>query len=170
MRRLISVSDPFTLDVIAASLDAAATEMFEVLRKTAMSPIIYEVLDVGTGITNAEGELVSSGAGIPSFIGVLDKSVKAILDTKAGQIDDGDVFVVNDPNHGGVSHLNDVVIARPVFFAGELIAWAASMAHWGDIGGRTPGSMATDTTEIIAEGFRLPVICLLYTSPSPRDS
>ncbi len=152
--------DPFTLDVIAASLDAAATEMFEVLRKTAMSPIIYEVLDVGTGITNASGELVSSGAGIPSFIGVLDKSVKAILDAVAGQIKEGDVFVVNDPNHGGVSHLNDVVIARPVFFAEELIAWAASMAHWGDIGGRTPGSMATDTTEIIAEGLRLPVIKL----------
>lgn len=53
--------DPFTRDVIAASLDAAATEMFDVLRKTAMSPIIYEVLDVGTGVTDADGELVSSG-------------------------------------------------------------------------------------------------------------
>ncbi|WP_371171636.1 hydantoinase B/oxoprolinase family protein [Aliiroseovarius sp. 2305UL8-7] len=57
-------------------LDAAAVEMFEVLRKTAMSPIIYEVLDVGTGVLYTDGELVSSGAGIPSFIGVLDKSVK----------------------------------------------------------------------------------------------
>ena len=110
------MTDAFTLDVIAAGLDAAATEMFEVLRKTAMSPIIYEVLDVGTGITNARGELVSSGAGIPSFIGVLDKSVKAIIEAKTGQIDDGDIFVVNDPNYGGVSHLNDVVVARPVFF------------------------------------------------------
>jgi N-methylhydantoinase B len=154
------VTDAFTLDVIAAGLDAAATEMFEVLRKTAMSPIIYEVLDVGTGITNARGELVSSGAGIPSFIGVLDKSVKAIIEAKTGQIDDGDIFVVNDPNYGGVSHLNDVVVARPVFFDDELVAWAASMAHWGDIGGKTPGSMATDTTEVVAEGLRLPVIKL----------
>ena len=72
------MTDQFTLDVLAAGLDSAATEMFEVLRKTAMSPIIYEVLDVGTGITDAKGDLVSSGAGIPSFIGVLDKSVKAI--------------------------------------------------------------------------------------------
>ncbi|MEM7258145.1 MAG: hydantoinase B/oxoprolinase family protein, partial [Pseudomonadota bacterium] len=163
------MADSFTLHVIAASLDAAATEMFEVLRKTAMSPIIYEVLDVGTGITNARGELVSSGAGIPSFIGVLDKSVKAIIDTKAGQIDNGDIFLLNDPNHGAVSHLNDVVIARPVFFAGELVAWAASMAHWGDIGGKTPGSMATDTTEIIAEGLRLPVV-KLFEKGTPNQA
>lgn len=154
------MSDPFTLDVIAASLDAAATEMFEVLRKTAMSPIIYEVLDVGTGITDAEGRLVSSGAGIPSFIGVLDKSVKAIIDAQKDSVHDGDIFIVNDPNFGGVSHLNDVVVARPVFFAGVLVAWAASMAHWGDIGGKTPGSMATDTTELVAEGLRLPVVKL----------
>ena len=69
------MSDPFTLSVIQAGLDTAADEMFEVLRKTAMSPIIYEVLDVGTGVTDATGALVSSGAGIPSFVGVLDKAV-----------------------------------------------------------------------------------------------
>ena len=56
--------DVFTLSVIQSGLNAAAEEMFEVLKKTAMSPIIYEVLDVGTGVTDAEGNLVSSGAGI----------------------------------------------------------------------------------------------------------
>ena len=63
------MSDPFTHAVVESALESAADEMFEVLRKTAMSPIIYEVLDVGTGITDAEGSLVSSGAGIPSFVG-----------------------------------------------------------------------------------------------------
>lgn len=154
------MADPFTLSVIEAALDAAAEEMFEVLRKTAMSPIIYEVLDVGTGITDAEGELVSSGAGIPSFVGVLDKSVKAILAREGGRIAEGDVFLTNDPNFGGVTHLNDVVVAEPVFFEGECVAWAASIAHWGDIGGRTPGSMAVDVTAIVAEGLRLPIVKL----------
>jgi len=152
--------DIFTRDVIDASLDAAATEMFEVLRKSAMSPIIYEVLDVGTGITDANGALVSSGAGIPSFIGVLDKSVKAILERVEHPPEEGDVFITNDPNHGGVTHLNDVVVAEPVFYEGCCVAWVASIAHWGDIGGRTPGSMATDTTEIVAEGLRLPIVRL----------
>ncbi len=153
-------SDPFARSVIQAGLGAAAEEMFAVLRKTAMSPIIYEVLDVGTGVTDAEGNLVGSGAGIPTFIGVLDKSVKAILERHGDGIREGDVFVTNDPNYGGVTHLNDVVIAKPAFFEGERVAWTASIAHWGDIGGRSPGSMATDVTEIVAEGLRLPAVRL----------
>ncbi|WP_299948326.1 hydantoinase B/oxoprolinase family protein [uncultured Ruegeria sp.] len=154
------MSDPFTSSVLQSGLDAAAEEMFEVLRKSAMSPIIYEVLDVGTGVTDADGELVSSGAGIPSFIGVLDKTVKAILSKEGDNIAEGDVFVTNDPNTGGVTHLNDVVVAEPVFHYGIRVAWVASIAHWGDIGGKTPGSMAADATEIFAEGLRLPVVRL----------
>ncbi len=153
--------DPITATVIQASLVAAADEMFAVLKKTAMSPIIYEVLDVGTGITDAHGELVSSGAGIPTFVGVLDKAVKRIIDLNgAGAIRDGDVFVTNDPYYGGVTHLNDVVIALPVFAHGELVAWTASIAHWNDVGGRTPGSMAVDVSEIFQEGLRLPAVRL----------
>ncbi|MEO9819662.1 MAG: hydantoinase B/oxoprolinase family protein [Paracoccaceae bacterium] len=154
------MADRFTLDVISQVLDAAAIEMFEVLRKTAMSPIIYEVLDVGTGVLDCDGQLVSSGAGIPSFIGVLDKSVKAIIAKLGDTIVEGDVYLTNDPNYGGVTHLNDVVVAQPVFWDGMRVAWVASIAHWGDIGGRTPGSMSTKTTEIIAEGLRLPIVRL----------
>src|SRR5690606_22015893 len=153
--------DPFTAQVIQASLVAAADEMFAVLKKTAMSPIIYEVLDVGTGITDAQGELVSSGAGIPTFVGVLDKAVKRIIELNGIEnIHDGDLFVTNDPYFGGVTHLNDVVVALPVFAEGELVAWAASIAHWNDVGGKTPGSMAVDVTEIFQEGLRLPAVRL----------
>ncbi|MBO6602327.1 MAG: hydantoinase B/oxoprolinase family protein [Roseicyclus sp.] len=152
--------DTFTLSVVQAALESAAEEMFEVLRKTAMSPIIYEVLDVGTGITDAEGALVSSGAGIPSFVGVLDKTVTAILAQEGATVAPGDVYLTNDPNHGGVTHLNDVVVAEPVFVGADCVAWVASIAHWGDIGGRTPGSMATDVTDIVAEGLRLPILRL----------
>ncbi len=153
--------DPFTLSVIQAGLNSAAEEMFAILRKTAMSPIIYEVLDVGTGVTDALGNLVSSGAGIPTFVGVLDKAVQVIVARHSDTICDGDVFITNDPNHGGVTHLNDVVIAKPVFFGGVCVAWTASIAHWGDIGGKVPGSMATDVTEIFAEGLRLPAVRLI---------
>lgn len=154
------MADRFTSDVIAAGLDSAAAEMFDVLRKTAMSPIIYEVLDVGTGITDAEGALVSSGAGIPSFIGVLDKSINAIRNKLGDTISENDIYLTNDPNFGGVTHLSDIVVAEPVFWQNECVAWVASIAHWSDVGGRTPGSMSTDTTEIIAEGLRLPIVRL----------
>ena len=152
--------DPFTLSVIQAGLENAAEEMFAVLRKTAMSPIIYEVLDVGTGITDAQGRLISSGAGIPTFVGVLDKAVQVIVERFQDTLREGDIFITNDPNSGGVTHLNDVVVAKPVFFESQCVAFTASIAHWGDIGGKVPGTMATDVTEIFAEGLRLPPVKL----------
>jgi N-methylhydantoinase B len=153
--------DPITLEIIESSVTAASDEMFAALRKTAMSAIIYEVLDMGTGITDGEGNLASSGAGIPSFVGVLDKAVKRILELHAAEdIAPGDIFVTNDPTFGGVTHLNDVVLALPVFADGELIAWTANIAHWNDIGGMVPGSVSTEAREIFQEGLRLPAIRL----------
>ncbi len=153
-------SDPITLEIIQNALQAAADEMFAAMRKTAMSSIIYEVLDMGTGITDADGRLASSGAGIPAFVGVLDKSVKFIL-SKHDKIHPGDVFITNDPWHGGVTHLNDLVLAMPVFSGGKLIAWTANIAHNSDVGGMAPGSLSGEATEIFQEGLRLPAIKLI---------
>lgn len=156
-------NDPITLEIIQNSLQAAADEMFEAMRKTAMSSIIYEVLDMGTGITDAQGRIASSGAGIPAFIGVLDKSVQVLLEkfSAADDIKPGDVFITNDPYHGGVTHLNDLVLAMPVFSAGELIAWTANIAHNSDVGGMAPGSLSGEATEIFQEGLRLPAVKLI---------
>jgi N-methylhydantoinase B len=131
--------------------------MFAALRKTAMSAIIYEVLDAGTAVTAGNGDLASSGAGIPSFVGVLDKAVKRILELNP-EPKPGDVFATNDPFYGGVTHLNDVVLAMPVFVEGRLVAWTAAIAHWNDVGGMAPGSISADTTEIFQEGLRLPAV------------
>ena len=155
-------NDPITLEIIQNSLQAAADEMFAAMRKTAMSSIIYEVLDMGTGITDAEGRLASSGAGIPAFVGVLDKSVQAILRKFAVEtIRPGDVFITNDPYYGGVTHLNDLVLTMPVFADGRLIAWTANIAHNSDVGGMAPGSLSGDATEIFQEGLRLPGVKLV---------
>jgi N-methylhydantoinase B len=153
-------TDPVTIEIVQASLQAISDEMFAALRKTAMSAIIYEVLDAGTAITDGAGNLVSSGAGIPTFVAVLDKAVKRIVELNAADIGPGDVFVTNDPFHGGVTHLNDVVLAMPVFVDGELAAWTANVAHWNDVGGMAPGSVSTDAREIFQEGLRLPAVKL----------
>ena len=76
----VSKFDPITLEIIQNSLQAISDEMFAAMRKTAMSAIIYEVLDMGTGITDGVGNLAASGAGIPAFVGVLDKAVQKILE------------------------------------------------------------------------------------------
>jgi N-methylhydantoinase B len=155
-------ADPVTLEIIQSSLEAISDEMFAAFRKTAMSPIIYEVLDMGTGITDAEGNIASSGAGIPAFVGVLDKAVKRVIECNAGEeVRPGDIFATNDPLYGGVTHLNDVVLAMPVFAGEELVAWTANIAHWNDVGGMIPGSISNEATEIFQEGLRLPAVKLV---------
>jgi len=156
-------NDPITLEIIQNSLQATADEMFAAMRKTAMSSIIYEVLDMGTGILDAKGQLASSGAGIPGFVGVLDKSVKFLVEKfdKLGDVEPGDVFITNDPYYGGVTHLNDLVVAMPVFAGDKLIAWTANIAHNSDVGGKSPGSLSADATEIFQEGLRLPGVKMI---------
>ena len=122
-----------------------------------MSAIIYEVLDCGTGITDRNGDLAGSGAGIPAFVGVLDKTVKKVLSKfdKPGDIEPGDIFMTNDPYNGGVTHLNDVILVMPVFAGPDIVAWTANIAHWNDVGGMVPGSMSTNAKEIFQEGMIL---------------
>jgi len=162
-------NDPITLEIIQNSIQAAADEMFAAMRKTAMSSIIYEVLDMGTGITDAKGRLASSGAGIPAFIGVLDKSVQFIVEKFGEDIKSGDVFITNDPWHGGVTHLNDLVLAMPVFAEEQLIGWTANIAHNSDVGGMAPGSLSGEATEIFQEGLRLPAVKLIRESETDQS-
>jgi len=155
-------SDPFTLEIIQSALQAICDEMFMTLRRTAMSSIIYENLDFGVAVTDAEGRLACQGSGLPGFIGMLDSGVKHAIAKFGwqGLIRPGDMFMTNDPYAGGVSHLNDVVLVLPVFSDGEIVAWMANKAHWSDIGGMNPGSLTTSSKEIFQEGLQLPEVHL----------
>ncbi len=151
--------DPVTFDIIQNALEAVADEMFVAQRKTSMSAIIYEVLDLSTSVLDKHGEIAASGAGIPAFIGVLDKAIAGILKKfKLEDIRPGDMFASNDPYFGGVTHLNDMVLAAPVFHDDRLVAWVANIAHWNDVGGNVPGSMSSEATEIFQEGVRIPAV------------
>ena len=158
----LTAADQITLEIIQEGLQATSDEMFAAYRKTAMSAIIYEVLDMGTGITDAAGSLAASGAGIPAFVGVLDKAVARVIEVNGiDAVHPGDCFVTNDPYYGGVTHLNDVVLCLPVFAGERLIAWTATIAHFNDVGGMVPGSISGDATQIFQEGLRLPAIKLI---------
>ncbi len=163
------VAEPITFEIIQSSLQATSDEMFAAFRKTAMSAIIYEVLDMGTAITDADGNLASSGAGIPAFVGVLDKAVQRMLELNGDDLAPGDIFVTNDPFYGGVTHLNDIVLCMPVFHGDRLIAWTANIAHWNDVGGMVPGSISNEAVELFQEGLRLPGVKLI-AGGKPIDS
>ena len=152
--------DPITVEIIQSSLTAITDEMFATMRRTAMSSIIYEVLDFGVALMNAEGELSSSGSGIPGFVGMLQPGVEAIMDKfdVKTQVFDGDIFALNIPHRGGVSHVNDVVLIMPVYHSDVLIGWLANKAHWVDLGGAFPGGISPDALDIYQEGLQLPGI------------
>ncbi|WP_319568804.1 hydantoinase B/oxoprolinase family protein [Cohaesibacter marisflavi] len=153
--------DPITFDIIQNAMVAIADEMFVAQRKTSMSAIIYEVLDMSTAVLGPAGDVAATGAGIPAFIGVLDKSVKGLIAKfPLDQIKPGDVFATNDPFYGGVTHLNDMVLAAPIFSNGRIVSWVANIAHYNDVGGNVPGSMSADAEEIFQEGIRIPAVKL----------
>jgi N-methylhydantoinase B len=129
------------------------------MRKCAISTIITEVLDMATGITDSDGRLVSSGMGIPFFVGAVGFAVRGAIQYFADRkepIREGDIIMLNDPYSGGVTHLNDHLILYPIFHAGERVAWCGNIAHWGDIGGHVVGSQDLKATEIYAEGIVIP--------------
>ena len=74
----------------------------------------------------------------------------------AGKMRRGDVFVLNDPYHGG-THLPDVTVITPVFLEGAVQPefYVGSRGHHADIGGTTPGSMPPFSTTIQEEGVQI---------------
>lgn len=149
--------DRFTLDILREAFLAVADEMFVSLQRTSQSPVVYEVLDFGVGLTDAKGELVSQGNGVAGFLGPLGDAVHATLDV-VGDLVSGDVVVTNDPYAGGGTHLSDVAMVRPIFVDDELVAFAAAKAHWTDVGGRDPGSWSSSTISVYQEGLQLPFV------------
>ena len=146
--------DPITTEIIRNAFEAVTTEMKLTLMRTAYNMIIYEALDFTVGLFTAKGETVSIGLGLPMFIRGLSETVKAKL-AKLGpeNMDPGDVLLTNDAYITG-SHLNHMTFSLPIFYEGELVAFAACMAHWPDIGGTLDGM----TTDIYSEGLHLPIV------------
>jgi N-methylhydantoinase B len=152
--------DQFTAEVIKEGLIAIGDEMFIALQRTSMSPIIYEVLDYATGLTDATGELMTQGNGVTGFIGTLSPAVKSVLAKYGDEIRPGDMFMTNVPYEGGGTHLSDVSLLMPIFYDGRVVAFSASKAHWTEVGGMAPGSWTTDSTEIFQEGLQFPCVRL----------
>lgn len=162
--------DPFTLEIIKDSLVAIGDEMFVATQRTSMSTIIYEVLDFATGLTDAQGNLIAQGNGVALFIGMLTYAVRSVLEKfKPGELKPGDILITNDPYTGGGTHLSDVSVIMPIFYDGEIVAFAGNKAHWTEVGGKDAGSWTTDATEVYQEGLQFPCV-KLFEAGEPIQS
>jgi N-methylhydantoinase B len=147
--------DPVTVEIIRNALNAAAEEMGVNLARSSYTPIIYEIKDYSVALFDSECRLLGQAPGLPIFLGALEDAVKVTI-AKYGRenVGEGDVYLVNDSYEVG-SHLNDISLFTPVFFRKKLVGYAASKAHWIDIGAMEP-SQTMASTSIYQEGYRIP--------------
>ena len=115
-----------------------------------------EGLDASAALFSVAGETIAQAAAIPIHLGALEFAAKRLVRAfPPERMADGDAFLLNDPYDGG-THLPDITLAVPVFAERRVVALACTMCHHQDVGGRTPGSVPTDATELYQEGVIIP--------------
>ncbi len=153
-REKTSGVDPVLTEIVRNGVLAVTEEMKTNLRRTAYNMIIYEALDFTVGLFTAEGDTVSIGLGLPSFIRGMANTIRAKLEHFGAKgLEPGDILVTNDAYVTG-SHLNHFTFSLPIFFEGRLCGFACCMAHWQDVGGTLGGI----TTDIYSEGLQVPIM------------
>src|SRR4051812_13862845 len=151
--------DPVTASIIQHGLDAAADQMLVALKRTAFSPIIYDILDGGGAFYDRNFRMLSQIQTLPLFTGSLGLCVESVAThyEERGGLEDGDVIVVNDPFLTG-THQWDVAVIVPGFVDGELVAYAAIKAHHLDVAAMAP--FVTESTDVFQEGTIYPGVKL----------
>ena len=156
------VGDPIEFELFKNALFGIADEMALTVFRTTYSGVLKDNMDYSTALFDGNGVLVAQGLTLPGHLGSMPTAIASVRETFGGAMHPGDVFILNDPFRGGM-HLPDVFIFKPIFCTEDHaspIAWACAVCHHTDVGGRVPGSNASDSTEIYQEGLRIPPLKL----------
>jgi 5-oxoprolinase (ATP-hydrolysing) len=149
-------ADPVLLEVFNNLFMNIAEQMGLQLQNTAYSVNIKERLDFSCALFSAEGHLIANAPHMPVHLGSMGESIQTVIQENRGRMQPGDVFVLNDPYHGG-THLPDITVITPVYLEGhaEPVFYVGSRGHHADVGGLTPGSMPPFSTRIEEEGVQI---------------
>ncbi|WP_108260673.1 hydantoinase B/oxoprolinase family protein [Mangrovicoccus ximenensis] len=154
-----AIADPIAFQLFRHAITGIANEMALTIFRTAYSGVLKNIMDYSTAICDREGRLAAQGLSLPGHLCSIPVALKATLAAMNEPVAEGDVLVMNDPYSGGM-HLPDIFTFKPVFVAGEVVAYACAVCHHTDVGGRVAGSNASDSTEIFQEGIRIPPLKL----------
>ena len=163
--------DSVTADIIRGGFETVCFESATVLGRAASSPIINQSNERNAAIVDAHGRLAMGAVGTPHLTFVNQMETRwGLMNQDRYDWGPGDVFVANDPDHGG-GHLPDYCVYGPVYDeAGELICIQTLQAHQGDTGGKDPGGFTLDATDIFTEGLILPCLKLVHRGELRRDT
>jgi N-methylhydantoinase B len=151
---MTELDDPIAFELFKNAIFSIADEMALTVFRTTYSGVLKDNMDYSTGLADADGKLVAQGLTLPGHLGSVPTALAAIMRHYGNDMRPGDVFIMNDPFDGGM-HLPDIFIFKPLYHEGERLAFAATVCHHTDVGGRVAGSNASDSTEIYAEGLRI---------------
>ena len=146
--------DPVLLEVFNNLFMNIAEQMGLQLQNTAYSVNIKERLDFSCALFDAAGNLIANAPHMPVHLGSMGESIKTVIRENTGSMNPGDVYVLNDPYHGG-THLPDITVITPVYLNDKPTFYVGSRGHHADIGGITPGSMPPFSTRIEEEGVQI---------------
>ena len=146
--------DPIAFELFKNAIFSIADEMALTVVRTTYSGVLKDNMDFSTGFADAEGKLVAQGLTLPGHLGSVPTAMEAVMRHFRDDMGPGDVFIMNDPFDGGM-HLPDIFVFKPLYHEGERLAFACTVCHHTDVGGRVAGSNASDSTEIYAEGLRI---------------
>ncbi len=146
--------DPVLLEVFNNLFMNIAEQMGLQLQNTAYSVNIKERLDFSCALFDARGNLIANAPHMPVHLGSMGESIKTVVRENAATMQPGDVYVLNDPYHGG-THLPDITVITPVYMDGKPTFYVGSRGHHADVGGTTPGSMPPFSTRIEEEGVQI---------------
>ena len=161
--------DPVLLEVFNNLFMNIAEQMGLQLQNTAYSVNIKERLDFSCALFDTAGNLIANAPHMPVHLGSMGESIKTVirraeedLQSGASKMEPGNVYVLNDPYHGG-THLPDITVITPVYLgaATEPTFYVGSRGHHADIGGTTPGSMPPFSTRIEEEGVQINNVLLV---------
>ncbi|MET0889647.1 MAG: hydantoinase B/oxoprolinase family protein, partial [Stenotrophomonas maltophilia] len=140
------------------------------LQNTAVSVNIKERLDFSCALFDATGNLIANAPHIPVHLGSMGDSIRNVIRGNEGRLQPGDVFMLNDPYHGG-THLPDVTVITPVFATdgSRVLFYVGSRGHHADIGGITPGSMPAHSRHIEQEGVLIDNFRLVHAGRFLED-
>ncbi len=147
--------DPITFSIIRHRLFRVVEEAVITLKHVSGSAITNEGHDLMVSLYRADGSLLMGGVGFLHHLTSASEACKAIIRRFEGDIEEGDIFLLNDP-YTAALHTSDVYLVAPIHHTGKLIAWSACFVHVFDIGAMNPGGFAPDAADIFSEGFSSP--------------
>jgi N-methylhydantoinase B len=151
---MVETGDPIAFELFKNALFSIADEMALTVMRTTYSGVLKDNMDFSTALADADGKLVAQGLTLPGHLGSIPTALESIMRQFGDNMAPGDIFIMNDPFDGGM-HLPDIFVIKPLYVGSKRVAFAATVCHHTDVGGRVPGSNASDSTEVYAEGLRI---------------